>query len=154
MAELHDRLNRRVLHINVLDKNQIPMTGDMRLVFQKNVFIDNVIGWRDETRAELRLYNFAYSSEGIGEFVTAAKRWLELPLNLLGSTFFSGQWSLGAGWENKLDLDFQLYKATPSKTDWFTVNISMKNEAITWSEAFHIDYTCLAILVEGLEAEI
>jgi hypothetical protein len=152
MAELRDWLNQKVLYIDLCGEGTDSPIGDLRFVFQKNIFIDNVVGWRDEIQAEIKLYKFLFCGEGINEFVTAAKHWLALPLNVLGSTFFSGKWSLGTGGNNQLDLEFERYYSTPSKTDWFNVKIAISSEVINWSENLHVDYTCLALFIEGLSA--
>jgi hypothetical protein len=150
MAEFRDWLNRKVLNLSFDQKSSEVLTGNIHIVFQQNIFIDNNIGWRDELKAEIKLYQFRFNQQAISEFVIAAKNWLKLPINELGSVYFNGKWSFGFGEDNQLDLDFQPYYSTASKTDWFNLSITIKSEALIWEEEFHTDYSCLALFVEGL----
>jgi len=149
MAELRDWLNRTVLYIHLPDASLSPV-GEVRIVFQRNVFIDNETGWRDETEAEIRFYKFCFNQADINQFVTEAKHWLSLPLSSLGTTFFAGTWGLGAHETHRFDLTFQPYHSTPSKTDWFMVHVTIRSDAVAWEENLHVDYTCLALFIDGL----
>jgi|SRR5262245_23766047 len=149
MAELRDWLNRTVVHLDLHDAGSEFPFGDIRIVFQKEIFINNTVGWGNDVRAEIKVYNFCFSRHGIDEFVDAAERWLALPIALLGSTYFSGKWRFGAN-SSQLNLEFQPYYQTPSKTDWFAVRIEIGSETLSWAEEIHSDASCLALFVEGL----
>ena len=84
------------------------------------------------------------------QFVTEAKHWLSLPLSSLGTTFFAGTWGLGAHETHRFDLTFQPYHSTPSKTDWFMGHVTIRSDAVAWEENLHVDYTCLALFIDGL----
>lgn len=150
IAEFRDWLNRTALHLDLRDDASEFTIGQIRIVFQKNRFVDNVVCWRDDVQAEIRLYNFFFSRSDIDEFVIAAKHWLELPLELLGSTHFSGKWRLGATESNQFNLEFRPYYSTPSKTDWFTVRVEISTEEFSWTKELHSDHSCLALFIEGL----
>lgn len=150
MAEFRDWTNRIVLYIDVKEHKLEHSIGDIKVVFQKKVFIDNKIGWLNEVEAEVNFYDFYFSRANINEFVNSANNWLKLPIDKLGSTYFFGDWNLGIGNKNILTLGFDKYYSTPSKTDWFTVTIDIKSVPLDWSINIHTDYSCLALFVDGL----
>ncbi len=146
MAELRDWLNRKVLYL-VSDADAVLV----RLVFQNDVFIDNEIGWKVQKEAEVAWYNFDISQGSIDSFVSTAKAWLNLPLDELANTFFSGSWELGSN-ESVFNIEFGLYEETPSKIDWFTVNIDIRHKNLSYSEKLHVDHSCFNNFVTELES--
>lgn len=153
MAELHDWLNRTVLYIEnrrPLDKGA---TADLRVCFQSHVFVDNSTGWKDEVIAEIVVPRFQVDSDAIHRFVCEALAWLDTPIDQLGTRFFSGEWRFGAGPSQELSLSFGPFRDTPSKTDWFMVEIYLSAANLHWNDNLHVDYTCLAGFVQGLTQE-
>ena len=153
MAELPDWRKRTVLSIQNRRPPAEVAVADLRVCFQSPVFVDNQTGWRDQTNAEILVPNFRFDPAAIHDFTGATRQWLNLPIDQLGTKFFSGEWRFGTGRIHELSLSFGPFRDTPSKTDWFTVKIYVTAEDLHWTDNMHVDYTGLAGFVEGLSAE-
>lgn len=130
-----------------------PTAADLCVRFQRDVFVDNRIGYRNKAKAEIQVPGFQFDPDAIQEFAGTAREWLGLPIAQLGKQYFRGEWQLGAD-IYQLNLKFQPYPSTPSKTDWFEMNIHIQvDDQMSWNADLHIDYTGLSGFVTGLCAE-
>jgi len=150
MAELRDSLYKKVLYIDLKEQRGTASVADVRLAYQTDEFIDNVVGWRFRTQGEVGWYDFVLNMAEISDFIKATKDWLALPISELGKTFFSGEWSWEAERGTEFKIEFGPCFETPSKTDWFIVRLQIASEVLRKEERFHVDHSCLAIFVDGL----
>ena len=140
------------MRLNKTNSSQVESTADVRVIFQRDVFIDNTVGWISKPDVEIIVPAFCFSVVAMREFTDAARAWLELPIDQLGAVYFVGEWNLAKS-PYQFTLSFDRYPDTPSKTDWFAVRVYLQAGNFIWNRNLHIDYTCLALFVAGLTTE-
>lgn len=155
MAELSDRLNRTVLHLDVKASDAEYLFSDVRLVFQNRIFIDNRIGWIDDVQAELRWYKLAPGRAALNDFIDAAKQWMELSLAELAKTAFTNRWQLARNYSaERFSIEFKPLYHTPAKTDGFTVSLDIRSRTLRKEQEFSSDYTSLVNFIRDLSIDI
>lgn len=153
MAQLRDRSNKIILHVDVIKHEEENMVSNVRLVFQENVFVNDDAGWKDEIQAEICWYQLKLIKNEISNFIKSARDWTELPLSELAKKFFTGIWSLGTDYSTqRFKLEFKPLYHSPSKTDGFTVRIDIVSNFQKQQE-FESDYTSLVNFINDLESE-
>lgn len=155
MAELRDGLNRTVLHVDLEKQEAEHLFANIRIVFQKHIFVDNNVGWIDEVQAELCWYKMKLIRSELISFIDAAKKWSELSLAELGKTFFKGRWMLGGNFSTeRFDIEFKPSGHTPTKTDGFTVCVDISAGSLRKTQEFSSDYTSLVNFIQDLSAGV
>jgi hypothetical protein len=155
MAELRDTLNRKVLHVELEKQEAEKIFTNVKLVFQKQIFVDNNVGWIDEVQAELCWYKLKIVRSELVGFIDAAKCWSALSLSELAKTFFTGHWSLGSDFSTeRFDIQFKPLSHTPTKTDGFTVCVDICFGNLWKTQEFSSDYTSLVNFIQDLSASL
>lgn len=154
MAEMPDWLNKKVLILRRSDLTLPDSQMELQVRFQENVFRDNSQGWQDQIQAEIIASAFHVDLAEISNFMAKAEQWLALPIQHMGSVFFAGTWEFGDRSKNhQLTLAFGPHLKTPSKTDWFAVDIHLGIAGFFWHANFHVDQSALSLFVAGLRAD-
>lgn len=155
MAELRDRLNRTVLHLDLEKQEAEQIFTNVKLVFQKHIFVDNNIGWIDEVQAEICWYKLKIVRSELLSFIDAAKCWSALSLSELAKTFFTGHWNLGNNFSTeRFDIQFKPLSYTPTKTDGFTVCLDITFGGLRKTQEFSSDYTSLVNFIQDLSTSL
>ena len=144
MAEFHDWLNRQVFTVELVD-------GLLNIAYRKQdtQFLGDDLGWKEMPVYEIRWFGIPASIKEIVRFRTSAIEWLNLPLDQLSKTYFSGEWEFASEPTSSFRLTLQKYEQTPSKVDWFTANFLVVNDDFTIERKLHIDQSALQIFVDA-----
>jgi hypothetical protein len=154
MAELRDKLNRKVLHVQIVKHEGEKLLSNVRLVFQESLFVDNEIGWKDEIQAEVCWYNLPLIRTEVLSFIQAGRLWSDLPLSELAKTSFTGVWNLGKDYSTqRFEIEFKPLYHTPTKTDGFTVRVDI-NPNIWQEQEFATEYTSLVNVINDLQMSV
>ncbi len=145
MAQLSDWLNKEILVFDLNDS-----VFEVTYLCQENTFVDNLTGWIDVPYAEVKWYQIPLSSRELRRFITEAQHWLNLPLSVLAVTYFSGVWGFASGSDSQCNLVFGSYSQTPSKVDWFTVEVYIQHKGISLEKHMHVDRSSVQLMVTGL----
>lgn len=151
MAELPDWRNRTVMCIGEAGIRPSRQAA-LRVRFQEQVYVDDSTGWQVETKAAIAVDALTLNVEDVRDFVARAEEWLALPIQQMGTVFFSGKWEFGDRQKgHQLTIAFGPKPETPSKTDWFEVQVYLGVAGLFWDSLLHVDQTGLSQFVAGLK---
>jgi hypothetical protein len=149
MASLKDWLNKCVISIEGYDDLCcISILHQESAKDQRDEF-----GQLQEVVGKLEAYDISLDFGQLNDFLSKARSWLELPLSDLVNCYFQGEWRFVQNEEGYFHISFDKHSSTPSKTDWFTVEVSANLRQFSYERSIHVDRSGLQNFVDGLKNE-
>jgi len=130
-SEICRKVNDKVFNREIAERLQLPITDGI-ICNSLDDIMTHYLGWKyDSNKKNMKfVLKNPYNASGKGMFIVENEKQLRIILSMLKKSNVSGRWLLEKWYENKIDLNYQLFISKDGDVDIFSVKRQFVNKTV------------------------